>query len=209
LSLDLIKRPRLDVFFSPTHYGPLYTPCPEVIAILDVSYRHFPELFKKKDLYQLNIWGGYSARRATKIITISESSKDDIINEYKIPGQKIEVIHLGVKETPEKLMSTNDVFQKFGVNSPYILFVGTIQPRKNIERLVEAFSKIKKDDKKLSLVIIGKKGWMFEDILDSPKKYGVESSVLFLHDVTDQELPRFYENAQVFVLPSLNEATRI
>src|SRR3989344_3094941 len=93
-----IRKQKFDVFFSPTHYGPLFTPCPQVISILDLSYKHFPELFKKRDLLQLNLWGGYSVRRAKKIITISNSAKSDIIREYGIPEAKIKVVYLGVKQ---------------------------------------------------------------------------------------------------------------
>ncbi len=143
-------------------------------------------------------------------------------------------------------MDKNKILDKYKINSPYILFVGTIQPRKNINRLIEAFKVIlersqvltwrsdrisnkgilsssfaglqddknKKmnaglqDDKRsknIKLIIIGKPGWMYEDILETPKKLGIEKDVLFLQAVTDEELPEFYKNAELFILPSLYE----
>lgn len=197
---------RLDVFFSPTHYGPLTTGCPQVITVLDVSYKRFPELFKKRDLLQLNLWGGYSVRHASKIITISNSSKDDIIKEYGVPEAKVEVVYPGIKQEArimnQESRKTN-IEEKYGIKNPYILFVGTLQPRKNIVRLVEAFSRLKEEN--LKLVVIGRRGWKFEEILEAPKKFGVEGSVCFLENVGDEDLPEFYKNAELFVLPSLYE----
>ncbi len=194
---------KLDVFFSQTHYLPFGFKIPSVVTILDVSYLHFPELFKKKDLIKLKYWGRYSIKKANKIITISESSKSDIIKAYKVPVNKIEVIYPGIKEVKLSAKhSMKDLEENFGIEGKYILFVGTLQPRKNIVKLIEAFSKLDSD---LKLVIIGKKGWQYEEILNAPEKYGVADRVIFLHNVGDEDLPSFYKNAEMFVLPSLYE----
>ena len=87
--------------------------------------------------------------------------------------------------------------------NPYILFVGTIQPRKNIARLIEAYSML--DNKDLELYVVGKPGWMFEDIYKTPKKFGIENRVKFLDKVSDSELVELYKKAECFVLPSLYE----
>lgn len=208
LTLALLKRPALDVFFSPTHYGPLFTPCPEVISILDVSYKYFPDLFNKKDLFQLATWGKYTLSRASKIITISESSKNDIIKEYGVAADKISVVHLGIKyESGIKNheLRMKELEKKYNINKPYILFVGTLQPRKNVVRLIEAFKLLSEKHENLELVIVGRRGWMYEEILLSPEKLGIAEKVRFLDSVTDEELPMFYKSAEVFVLPSLYE----
>lgn len=194
---------KLSVFFSPTHYLPLFNSVPSVIAILDVSYLHFPDLFNKKDLYQLKIWGGYSIRKAQKIITISEASKSDIIKLYGVSEAKIEVVYPGLKIAKSNKMNKEELREKYGIGKDFVLFVGTLQPRKNITRLIEAFSKMKKGD--LELVIVGKKGWQYEEILAAPQKFGVSERVKFLHEVTDEDLPAFYQNALFFILPSLYE----
>ncbi|OGH05973.1 MAG: hypothetical protein A2W22_03535 [Candidatus Levybacteria bacterium RBG_16_35_11] len=191
----------LDVFFSPTHYLPLRVPMPCVISILDVSYLYFPELFKKKDLYKLKLWGRYSIKRADKVLTISKSSKNDIINEYKLKPEKVAVTYPGIREILKTSMK-EDLVEKFGIKGDYILFVGTLQPRKNIKRLIEAFSRLKTD---LELVIVGKKGWMYEEILNAPKEYGISDKVRFLDSVTNEDLPSLYKNALCFILPSLYE----
>lgn len=205
LSNALRKEKGLDVFFTPTHYAPFFAPCPQVISILDVSYKKFPELFNKKDLYQLALWGKNSVKKAKKIITISKSSKDDIIQEYGVASQKVVVAHLGIKESLGKTMEKEALYNKYSLTMPYVLFVGTIQPRKNVKRLIEAFSDALQGEKNLQLVIIGKKGWQFEDILDAPNKLGISEHVTFLHSVPDSDLSSFYKHAEVFVLPSLYE----
>ncbi|MCL6096461.1 MAG: glycosyltransferase family 4 protein [Patescibacteria group bacterium] len=214
----VLGKNKIDVFFSPTHYLPFATSAPSIITILDVSYLYYPELFKKKDLYQLKLWGGYSIKKAKKIITISNSSKNDIIKMYGKKAEDVSVAYPGIKQElsfGQKELSMDELNKKFGIKGDYILFVGTLQPRKNLVRLVEAFSRLKDvrpktDDLSpkseiLSLVVVGKKGWQFEDILNAPKKYGVENRVKFLDSVSDKELPSFYKNALCFVIPSLYE----
>ena len=205
LSNKLLKnKEKINVFFSPTHYLPPIAP-KSVISILDVSYLKFPDLFKKKDLYQLKIWGRLSIKKAKKILTISESSKSDIIKYYGVKPDKIRVIYPGVKEILNikyKILNMEELKKKFGIEKEYILFVGTIQPRKNIIRLIEAFVKL---DKNLQLVIVGKKGWQYEEILEVPKKLGVSDKVLFIDSASDEDLPSFYKSAKMFVLPSLYE----
>lgn len=195
LPLELFLGEKPDVFFSPSHYAPRFSPVPTAISIMDLSYIHYPELFRKKDLYQLVNWTKYSARAASRIFTISLASKNDIIKVYSVPYTRVVVTYPGIK--PAKIMQNES--NSFG---KYILFVGTLQPRKNIVRLIEAVSKLPSD---LNLVIAGKKGWLFEEILGAPKKFGVEERVKFLDFVKDEDMPSLYKNAVCFCLPSLYE----
>jgi len=186
-----------DVFFSPSHYGPRFSPMPTAMSIMDLSYIHYPQLFNKKDLYQLINWTKYSVKRAKRIFTISLASKDDIIKTYRVPEDKVVVTYPGIKKT---LSMSKDKF-----NFDYILFVGTLQPRKNIVRLIEAFSKLTPKYPNLKLLIVGKKGWLYEDIFKAPQKYNVESDVKFLDFVEDGKMQSLYKDALCFVLPSLYE----
>ena len=202
LNLFLGKRP--NIFFTPTHYAPRFSPIPTAISIMDLSFIHFPNLFAKKDLYQLTNWTRYSVKNASKIFTISKSSKDDIIDVYGIEDKKIFVTYPGIKEgSNARILTMDDLRKKFGIDKDYILFVGTLQPRKNIVKLIEAFSKIEREN--LILIIVGKKGWLYEDILSAPQKFGVGERVKFLDFVEDKDLPSLYKNALCFVLPSLYE----
>ncbi len=201
LPTRLFRKRDIDLFFTTSHYAPRLSPVPTVISVMDLSYIHFPELFKKRDLYKLTNWTKYSSLKAKKIITISNSSKNDIIKFYKIPAEKIEVVYPGIKEI--KKSSMNKIPAKYGVEGDFILYIGTLQPRKNVAKLIEAVSLL--EDKKVQLVIIGKKGWKYEEILEAPKKYQVEERIKFLNFVPDQDLPAFYSNAICYVLPSLYE----
>lgn len=206
--LLLGKKP--DVFFTPSHYAPRFSVVPTVTSVMDLSYFRFSELFNKHDLYQLVNWTKYSVKQAKKVITISESSKNDIIKAYDIPAKKIAVVYPGIKQpmTLEEphIYGIKQLQAKHGISDKYILFVGTLQPRKNIVRLIEAFAQLKaKTPSDLQLVIIGKKGWQYEEILEAPEKFGVKDQVTFLQNIGDDELPLFYKNAVCYALPSLYE----
>lgn len=194
-------RPQANVIFSPTHYIPRATSIPRVMSIMDVSYLHYPELFRPQDLYQLTHWTKYAISHAAKILTISEFSKDAIIKAYNVPRERVIVTYPGLT------MEAKGKRQK--EKGHYILSVGTLQPRKNYVRLIEAFSRFltlnKQKFGKIDLVIVGKKGWLYDEILAAPRKFGVEDQVRFLDFVPDEELAALYEHALCFALPSLYE----
>ena len=207
LPLDLyVHHPRPDVFFSLTHYAPRLSPIPTVVSVMDVAYIKFPELFNQSDLYQLRSWTAYSVKQAKKVLTISNSSRDDIIKAYKVRGENVITIYPGIKKLTTlepRVFGMNQLKSKYHISDQFILFVGTLQPRKNIVRLIEAFSKL--ENKDMQLVIIGRRGWQYEEILAAPKKFGVEDTVKFLENVPDEDLEVFYQHAICYVLPSLYE----
>lgn len=208
LPLYLYTHPkRFDAFFSPTHYAPRFSPTPTVISIMDVSYIHFPETFAKKDLYQLQEWTRYSAVKAKRIFTISEASKGDIIKFYHKKAEDVIVTHLGIKEIDADVTrkAMDEITKKYNLSNKYFLFVGTLQPRKNIIRLIEAFSLLHEKNNEIKLVIVGRKGWKYDDILLAPEKYNITDSVHFLDFIPDEDLPSLYRNALAYVLPSLYE----
>ena len=119
-------------------------------------------------------------------------------------NNQVQVVYPGLVQTSSKLTAMkDDVTKKYDISSRFILSVGTLQPRKNFTKLIEAFSQI--SDQEIELVIVGKKGWLYEEILHAPKAYGVENRVKFLEFVPDEDLPALYKMAQCFVLPSLYE----
>lgn len=204
LPFDLyLHKPRPDVFFTPTHYAPRFSPIPTAISIMDLSYIHFPQLFRKQDLYQLKNWTAYSVKKASRIFTISKASKDDIIAIYGVPEKRVVVTYPGIKMKKTNSKNDKSSFKKYNIEGKYVLFVGTLQPRKNIQVLIEAFSRLTQKD--VTLVIVGKRGWLYEDILSAPKDFGIEQRVKFLDFVSDEDLPSLYANAECFVLPSLYE----
>lgn len=202
ISLFFGKKP--DIFLTLTHYAPRFSPVPTIVSVMDLSFLHFPDTFKKDDLYQLTNWTEYSVKNAKRIITISKSSKNDIIKHYKVPENRVDVVHLGLKDI--NMSESSKSLAEFGINEKFVLFVGTLQPRKNIISLIKAFALLPQDLKDShQLVIVGKKGWLYDEILKAPGMFGIDDKTLFLDYVRDNDLPSFYRNAQVYVLPSLYE----
>lgn len=211
LPLNLFTKKHLDIFFTPSHYAPRFSPVPTVVTVLDLAYLKFPELFNKSDLYQLVNWTKYSVKKAKKVITISHSSKNDIIKSYGVQDENVAVVYPGIKQLMQlepHVYGIKQLQAKYGLSTHYVLFVGTLQPRKNITRLVEAFAKLieEKDlPQELQLVVVGRRGWQFEEILAAPKKFGIEERVKFLENIPDDELDVLYRHAICYVLPSLYE----
>jgi len=202
-------KPKADVVFSPTHYIPRFVSASRVMSIMDCSYLSYPELFKAKDLHQLVHWTRYAASHAKLIFTISEFSRNAIIKAYQVSPRRVVVTYPGLVTLNLTKQHMQQVDKKYAIAKHYILSVGTIQPRKNYERLIEAFALFLKKNKQkfgvIDLVIVGKKGWLYNEILHAPKRYGVEKQVKFLDFVPDSDLPTLYKNALCFALPSLYE----
>ncbi|MDO8638152.1 MAG: glycosyltransferase family 1 protein [Candidatus Daviesbacteria bacterium] len=200
-----------DLIFSPTHYIPRFSPVKRVVTIFDLAYLHYPQMYKKDDFWKLNNWSKFSIENADKIITISNFCKQDIIKEYKINKDKIILAYPGYDaEIFHKIQDKNEVqkiVEKYQIQGKYIIYIGTIQPKKNLVRLIEAFGDI--DDLKLVIVGkttgLGKQGWKFEEILKRPKELGIEEKVIFTGFVPTEDLPYLLSGAEAFVLPSLYE----
>ncbi len=205
LQLPKLIDKKHNVFFSPTHYAPWFTPIPKVLSVMDLSYLHFPQMFRRKDLYQLKYMGGYSISRAAKILTISEFSKNEIISRYHKNINDVVVTYPGLSPALSSKLSpaeSKHVVKKYGISKDYLLFVGTLQPRKNITRLIEAYDSLDTD---VYLVLIGKKGWLYEPILKAIKNAKKSAKIKLLDFVSTDDLPAFYQETSCFVLPSLYE----
>lgn len=209
----LLDSAHLDIFFSPGHYAPRFSLIPTVVSVLDLAYMKFPETFKKSDLMQLKSWTKYSVKNANHVITISESSKKDIVNFYRVSPEKVTVTYIGYDtETFHPVTDQTQidaVLNKYGFKQPYLLYLGTLQPRKNIVRLIQAFkdliSQEKYSDLGLKLVIVGKKGWLYQEILEEAKKLNIADIVIFTGYVSDDEKPALLSGAIAYCLPSLYE----
>lgn len=206
LPIYLSTHREIDVYFSPAHYLPSFCPVPQVVTIHDLAYQYFPNDFTKKDLWQLKNWTRLSVKKANKIIAVSKTTKKDILKIYNVDEAKVTVIYNGYekKDQISDIKDQNDSL-KIKNNEKFILFVGTIQPRKNLSVLIDAFNKFLEQNKNFKLVIVGKKGWLYEDIFKKVKTLKLEDKVIFTDHVTDEELVWYYQNAFCFVLPSLYE----
>lgn len=207
----LLSKDKPDIFFSPTHYIPQFISTPRVVTIFDLAFLRFPEFFTKRDLLQLKNWTGDSIKQAKEVITISESTKKDIIHFYGTDPKKITVCYPGYDSMTFKPVTDkskiNEALDRYHICGDYVVFLGTIQPRKNLKKLIEAFANIDN----LKLVVIGKttgpgrQGWMYQEILDLPKKLGIEHKVQFTGFVPAEDLPSIYSGSKTYILPSLWE----
>lgn len=191
------------------YFMPFFSPCPIVCTIHDICFEHFSDIFTKYEFFRQKLLIRFAAKHSKKIITVSQMSKKDIADAYAIDQNKITVVYNAPKEVFKKIeISDNDVSTiktKYGIEKNFILSVGNLQPRKNLIRLIKAFISSKKMNPSFDfqLVIVGKKAWMFDDII----KAAMENSndIVFTDYVSEGDLVKLYNIANLFVYPSIFE----
>jgi glycosyltransferase involved in cell wall biosynthesis len=204
-----VDSPRPDVFFSPSHYVPFISPMPRVCSIMDLGYLKYSGQFTKKDFWQLKLWSAISMYVSKGIMAISESTKRDIVRHYPFTKDKVYVSLLAYdKDKFNTGISENDVRRvkkTYSIVDDYVLYIGTLKPSKNIEGLVEAFSKVKSDFPKTKLVIAGKKGWSYQGIFNKVESLGLKDEVVFTDFVSEADKPALVKGAKVLAIPSFWE----
>jgi glycosyltransferase involved in cell wall biosynthesis len=206
LPWELYRRRDIDLFFSPGHYSPRWSPVPTVPTIMDLAFEYYPDFFRRKDQLQLHAWTRRSVRRARHIFAISESTKRDIVRHYGRRDSDITVIYPAVKKVKRVTAAeTKRHLEKLGVSAPYIAYIGTIQPRKNIERLVGAFEKLAEKGWPGSLVLAGKIGWLGEPIAERIKNSPRRARIIQTGYVSDQEKTALIQEAECTALIGLYE----
>lgn len=209
IPLSLWRR-SIELFHSPAYVCPLIKTCPTIITIHDMAYLLYPEKFVSTYRRYLKFWVPLCVRISDKIITDSICSKKDIMRLLGIPGEKIEVVYLG-KDSNFKVVSDSALIEdfriKYGLGKKFILYIGTLEPRKNITGLINAYYLFKKQnpESEYNLVIAGEKGWLYSSIFTLVENLGLKNSVIFMGYIKDKELPILYNAADLFVYPSLYE----
>jgi glycosyltransferase involved in cell wall biosynthesis len=208
LSGELRRRPVdvLHVQFT----APPAAPCPVVVSIHDLSFEHLPQTFKRRSRSQLRLTVRYSVRQAARVIVPSEYSRTDLKATYKIPAEQIDVVPLAAanyfKPAPEKELQR--VRQTYGIEGEYILSVGSIQPRKNLSRLIAAYARLRTtwaNGKLPRLILVGKQAWLYDETLRTIAAAGVKDSVILTGYVPTADLPALYTGALCFAYPSYFE----
>lgn len=176
-----------------------------ITTIYDMTYLRCPETMASDNLKHLQRGIEYSARRSDHIITISEFSKCEIVELLNIPEERISVIPCA-PSLPEKPEEFHVCKKKFHITRPYLLYVGTIEPRKNLERLLQAFDRLKQQYHiPHQLILAGGKGWRDEGIYRTATELPCSGDIVFTGYVTGAEKSALYQNANVFLFPSLYE----
>jgi glycosyltransferase involved in cell wall biosynthesis len=206
-----------DVLFVPAHVLPIIHPRRSVVTVHDLGYRYFPEAHRPKDRWYLNVSTRFNALTAAHVLADSQATKDDLVRFYGADRSRITVVHLGRDESllpvrdPQRLADVQAGLGLLvdGAALPYILCLGTLQPRKNLERLIGAFGRVLPDlDGQwpgLRLVLAGQQGWLSAGILRRAGDLGLQNRVLFPGFVADADLPALLSGAAVFAFPSLYE----
>ena len=209
LSAEVLAHPP-DVLFVPAHVIPLGAPLQRrthaVVTIHDLGYLHFPEAHTRAHRLYLRLSTAWSARVAHHVIAVSAATRADLVRYTGVAPAKISVIHHGVAAhfQPASQQVIAAVQARYAIDRPYFLFVGTVQPRKNLERLIEAFAALASSDQPL-LVVAGKKGWLTAAIERRAQELGVANRVRFVGYLPDADLPPLLSGALGFVFPSLYE----
>jgi glycosyltransferase involved in cell wall biosynthesis len=207
LSAELIRF-NLDVLHSPDFIPPLWGARHHVITVHDLTFMHYPQYLTPDSRRYYNNQISTAVRRADHILTDSETSKHDIVNMLAASPEKITVHRLGVEDRfkPLSADTLEQYRQQFELPECYLLFVGTFEPRKNIVGLLEAYSGLLNIFADAPpLVLIGKRGWLFNETMQRIEQMKLGGQVLWRENVPDEALPAIYNMAAVLVVPSFYE----
>ncbi len=204
-----LKKHKLDLLHCPAFKAPLKSPVPLVVTFYDIHILKHPHDYNLWLSSYLNFMLPKIAKTADKIITISEFSRRDIVNTLSIPEEKVTVTYCGVNDTFRVTTDNalkNNILKKYKLNKKFILYVGALQPRKNIPALLKAYSELKKNHGfDYDLVLVGSTGWRNKRIFTLIEKLGLNNDVRFLGHVPEADLPVIYSLAEFFVYPTFFE----
>lgn len=202
-----LGRSDIDLFHGPRFFVPGGLDCPSVVTVHDLAFKRLPNLLKPAAAGYFDNMLSVSLPRSKKVITPSQFTKSDLVELYQVSEEKIAVIHEGVDKIflPQKDCGQIDrVKAYFSINGKYILFCGTVEPRKNLDRLLEAY-RISRYRDEVKLVITGGFGWMYDSVLCKARKTGLDKNVIFTGYTAIQDMVSLYSGCEAFVFPSLYE----
>jgi len=199
---------KLDVLHAQ-YLLPHHLRCRTVLTVHDVLYERFPEYFNRWDYYRHKIGVRWSCRRADHVITVSEASKRDLVELYGLEASQVSVTYQGPDECYrplDRVDARKQVRARYGIEEEFLLYVGAIQPRKNIPRLLSAFARVKAERKlPHKLVIVGPKAWKARGAFEALENNPAKRDVIVTGYVPREDLPHFYNAAEAFVYVSLCE----
>ena len=197
-----LKQDKIDLFVSPDGYCSLSTNVSQLLTIHDLAFEHYPQFIPKIVADYYKKYTPQFCKKADKIIAVSEYTKNDIINQYSIFSDKIEVIYNGVDFKEINTGSKPGI----RIDFPYFIFIGTFHPRKNILRLLKAFNAYKHSkSNQMKLFLIGSDGWMNEDLLDYLENMVARQEVIWIKNCQREEIYQYLSCAAAMIYPSLFE----
>jgi glycosyltransferase involved in cell wall biosynthesis len=193
------------LFHATEHLLPKLTRARSVFTIHDTAYLRFPEYHLPRNRRYLRVMMPRFLRRADRIIAVSESTRRDALRFYRLDPEKIEVIPEGVDARFRPNLDPATVSRvriRYGLPERFVLCVGTIEPRKNLPTLLEAYAALRPRHEDVGLVIAGAKGWLYERFFDRLRSLGLEREVVLTGFVPDEDMPALLDAAEVFAFPS-------
>ncbi|MDE3145552.1 MAG: glycosyltransferase family 4 protein, partial [Bacteroidota bacterium] len=197
-----------DVLIQPYGFCSLTTNIPQVLVVHDLAFKHYPQFIAKHHLYYYRAYTKKFLNKATAIATVSEFSKSDIVQQYKIDPEKINVVYSAAKNIfkPIDISLQQKTKEKYSDGREYFLFVGGIHPRKNLMNLLRAFSLFKKWQRSnMKLLVAGRLAWQYDDIVEKLKTYKYRDDVVLLNYLPEDELANITASAYAMLFPSLFE----
>lgn len=207
LSREMRENP-VDRLFVPSHVLPLVQPNFSVITIHDVAFRYLRSSYSFFQYHYLDWSTKYAVKHAKKIIVPSEATKEDLVKFYKCPSEKIVMIPHGFEASilPKDVRTVHQILESFGVKDvPYVFFVGRLELKKNIHRLLQAFSLFLEKNPDFKLILIGKRGQGFDRILRIAQKLDIWDRILMPGYVDEYEKHVLFSHCEFFAFPSLYE----
>lgn len=207
----LIRQRRIDVLHSPVNVRPELLPstCASVVTLHDLAFLRYPEVLTRTKRFYHRTFTVRSLHRTTSLITVSESTRRDAHELAKVPQERMHTVYPCIDErfaqraTPDRLQAFRE---KYDLSGGFLLYLGTLEPRKNIPTLIDAYVHLRqKHNIHAKLVLAGGKGWLYETIFEKVRQLGLETSILFPGYVSDEEHALWYQAALTFIYPSLYE----
>jgi glycosyltransferase involved in cell wall biosynthesis len=199
--------PDAELFHATEHLLPPLRDLPTVLTVHDMIFRLFPEYQKRLNYWYLNATMPLYCRRADAIITVSEYSKRDIVRYYGLEPDKIAVIHEAAAPefVPASPAAVDGIRRRYGLPAEFAIHVGTIEPRKNLTRLLDALQGLWDEGLQIPLVVVGAKGWLYSDLFRRLERMEIREAVHFPGYVPSGDLPILYSAATMAVMPSVYE----
>jgi len=203
-----VARLGLDLLHSPDFIPPAFGYRRSVITIHDLNFLYYPQFLTAESHRYYNQQIEWAVRRADHILADSHATKSDLTSLLKVPPEKITVVHLaaGPAFRPLPEVEARRIGAQYGLEPGYVLFVGTLEPRKNLPGLLQSYHLLLNEEVTTApLVLVGGKGWLYDEVFERVEVLGLAGRVRFLHDVSDADLVGLYNGASVLAMPSFYE----
>jgi glycosyltransferase involved in cell wall biosynthesis len=205
---NLVRKAKIDLLHSLHYTKPWRLPCSSVVTFHDMTYYLYPEFHARSRRVIFPTAMRVSSRQADAILTVSESTRNDVIRLLNVDPEKIFTTQLGVDQKFRVILDADAkdrVASHYDLPAKFILYLGTIEPRKNIPQLIRSYASLVESGTEHQLVLAGKFGWMYEEVLDLVKQLDLEGRIQFTGYIAQEDIPLLFNLASLFVYPTVYE----